>query len=83
MWEIYHQKTKKIHFFGIFLAFFKNKPALAFAVTTLEPVRLLFPTDYAHANYYGRLLREAGDQPEAMLAFLRAVHSRTKDHVIY
>ena len=60
-----------------------DSTALAFAVTTLEPVRLLFPTDYAHANYYyGRLLRDAGDQPEAMLAFLHAVHSRTKDHAI-
>ena len=57
--------------------------AMADAAATLEPLRLIYPTDYAHANYYyGRLLREAGNQPEAMLAFLRVVHSRTKDHEI-
>ena len=56
--------------------------AMADAAATLEPLRLIYPTAYAHANYYGRLLREAGNQPEAMLAFLRVVHSRTKDHTI-
>ena len=57
--------------------------AMADAAATLEPLRLFYPTDYAHANYYyGRLLREAGNQPEAMLAFLRVVHSRTKDYAI-
>jgi tetratricopeptide (TPR) repeat protein len=46
-------------------------------------VRLLYSTDYAHANYYyGRLLREHGDHPAAMEAFLRTVHSRTRDHAI-
>ena len=57
--------------------------AMADAAATLEPLRLIYPTDYAHANYYyGRLLREAGNHPEAMLAFLRVVHSRTKDYAI-
>ncbi len=60
-----------------------DSTAMADAAATLEPVRLIYPTAYAHANYYyGRLLREAGNQPEAMLAFLRVIHSRTQDHVI-
>ena len=46
--------------------------AMADAAATLEPLRFFYPTAYAHANYYyGRLLREAGNHPEAMLAFLR------------
>jgi len=60
-----------------------DSTTIASAVSTLEHVRLIYPTAYAHANYYyGRLLREAGNQPEAMLAFLRVVHSRTQDHEI-
>ena len=60
-----------------------DSTTVASAVSALEPVRLIYPTAYAHANYYyGRLLREAGNQPEAMLAFLRVVHSRTPDHAI-
>ncbi|MBR4547165.1 MAG: hypothetical protein IKO66_03845, partial [Paludibacteraceae bacterium] len=60
-----------------------DSTTIASAVSALEPLRLIYPTDYAHANYYyGRLLREAGNQPEAMLAFLRVVHSRTNDHEI-
>ena len=56
---------------------------LAEAVSALEPLRFFYPTAYAYANYYyGRLLREAGNQPEAMLAFLRVIHSRTKDYAI-
>ena len=55
--------------------------SIAEAAATLSHVRILYPTDYARANYYyGRLLRTRGDQPAAMQAFLRAVHSRTKDH---
>ena len=62
---------------------FDDSAKLASAVSALEPLRLIYPTAYAHANYYyGRLLREAGNHPEAMLAFLRVVHSRTKDHEI-
>ncbi|MBR4459928.1 MAG: hypothetical protein IKS26_00290, partial [Paludibacteraceae bacterium] len=62
---------------------FDDSAKLASAVSALEPLRLIYPTAYAHANYYyGRLLREAGNHPEAMLAFLRVVHSRTKDHAI-
>ncbi len=60
-----------------------DSTTIASAVSALEPLRLIYPTAYAHANYYyGRLLREAGNHPEAMLAFLRVVHSRTKDHAI-
>ncbi|MBE6324973.1 MAG: hypothetical protein E7074_08390 [Bacteroidales bacterium] len=60
-----------------------DSTTIASAVSALEPLRLIYPTTYAHANYYyGRLLREAGNHPEAMLAFLRVVHSRTQDHVI-
>jgi len=60
-----------------------DSTTIASAVSALEPLRLIYPTAYAHANYYyGRLLREAGNQPEAMLAFLRVIHSRTKDYAI-
>ena len=60
-----------------------DSTTIASAVSALEPLRLIYPTAYAHANYYyGRLLREAGNHPEAMLAFLRVVHSRTRDHAI-
>ena len=56
---------------------------MADAAATLEQVRLIYPTAYARANYYyGRILREHNNHPEAMLAFLRVVHSRTKDHEI-
>ena len=38
--------------------------------------RTFHPADYAKANYYyGRLLRNHGDLPAAMLAFLRAAHT--------
>lgn len=58
-----------------------DSAAIADAAATLEHVHLIYPTAYAHANfYYGRILREAGNQPEAMLAFLRVVHSRTQDY---
>ena len=57
--------------------------AMADAAAALEPLRFFYPNAHAHANYYyGRLLREAGNHPEAMLAFLRVVHSCTKDHAI-
>jgi len=57
--------------------------SIAEAAATLSHVRSLYPTDYARANYYyGRLLRDHGDQPAAMLAFLRVIHSRTQDHAI-
>ena len=56
---------------------------MADAAATLERVRLIYPTAYAHANYYyGRILRAHDNQPAAMLAFLRVIHSRTKDHAI-
>ena len=62
---------------------FTDSVAIADAVETLYPVRLFYPTDYAHANYYyGRLLREHGNHPAAMEAFLRTVHSHTRDHAI-
>ena len=57
--------------------------AIAKAAATLSHVRIIYPTDYARANYYyGRLLRNRGDHPEAMQAFLRTIHSRTNDHEI-
>ena len=60
---------------------YTDSAALADAAATLERVRLIYPTAYAHANYYyGRILRKHGNQPEAMLAFLRVVHSCTKDY---
>ena len=62
---------------------FTDSVAIADAVEALYPMRFVYPTDYAHANYYyGRLLREHGNHPAAMEAFLRTVHSRTRDHAI-
>ena len=52
--------------------------ALAEAVAMVDTWwhRTFHPADYAKANYYyGRLLRNRGDQPAAMLAFLRAAHT--------
>ncbi len=47
-----------------------DSATIASAVSALEPLRLIYPTAYAHANYYyGRLLRGV-------------VHSCTKDHEI-
>ena len=62
---------------------FTDSVAIADAAEALYPLRFVYPTEYAHANYYyGRLLREHGDHPAAMEAFLRTVHSRTRDHAI-
>ena len=62
---------------------YADSAAMARAAATLERVRLFCPTGYARANYYyGRILRGHGNQPEAMLAFLRVVHSRTQDHAV-
>lgn len=62
---------------------YADSAAMADAAATLERVRLIYPTPYAHANYYyGRILRKHGNQPEAMLAFLRVIHSCTKDNEI-
>ena len=62
---------------------YEDSAAIAQAAGTLFRVRALFPTDYAHANYYyGRVLRNRGDHPAAMQAFLRTIHSRTQDHAI-
>lgn len=52
--------------------------ALAETVTAFDTWwhRTFYPAYYAKANYYyGRLLRNRGDQPAAMLAFLRAAHT--------
>ena len=60
-----------------------DSTAMADAAATLEHVHLIYPTAYAHANYYyGRILRERGNHPAAMLAFLRVIHSRTEDDEI-
>ena len=62
---------------------FTDSVAIANAAEMLYPLRFVYPTEYAHANYYyGRLLRERGDHPAAMEAFLRTVHSRTRDYAI-
>ena len=62
---------------------FTGSVAIADAAEALYSLRFVYPTEYAHANYYyGRLLREHGDHPAAMEAFLRTVHSRTRDHAI-
>ena len=51
------------------------------AVETLKRWRIVFPKDYAKANYYyGRQLRAAGNYPESMKCFLNVVHSRAKDY---
>ena len=50
--------------------------ALADAFTMLRRVRLFFPDDYARAcYYYGRLLRNRGDQVAAMQAFIAGIHA--------
>jgi len=62
---------------------YSDSAAMAQAASSLEWVRAFYPTDYAHANYYlGRILRNSGDHPAAMEAFLRVTHSRTSDHTI-
>jgi len=62
---------------------YSDSAAMAQAAHSLEWVRVFYPTDYAHANYYlGRILRNSGDHPAAMEAFLRVTHSRTNDHTI-
>ena len=57
--------------------------ALAQAFTTLDTYQYLYPDDYAHACYhYGRLLREKENPVEAMLCFIHATHSHTRDYHI-
>ena len=44
---------------------------------------VFYSKDYAHASYhYARLLREHGDYPAAMQAFIHIIHSPTSDHII-
>ena len=62
---------------------YTDSTAMADAAATLEHVHLIYPTAYAHASYYyGRILRAHDNHPEAMLAFLRVIHSRTEDNEI-
>ena len=57
--------------------------ALTEAFTTLDTYQFLYPDDYAHACYhYGRLLREKENPVEAMLVFIHATHSHTRDYHI-
>lgn len=50
--------------------------ALAEAYGTLGRWRLVYPDDYARAcYYYGRLLRNHGDQTAAMQAFISGTHA--------
>ena len=45
-------------------------------VTALSRYKYLYPSDYANANYYyGRLLRDRGNQPAAMQCFIDALHT--------
>lgn len=57
--------------------------ALATAVETLRPLRLLMPNDYARACFfYGRYLRLSDRYSLAMQYLLEAHHTRTGEHVI-
>jgi len=61
-------------------------------VNAFAPWHYLYPTDYARACYfYGRCLRAAGHQPQAMQSFINAIHAydfpaslftRQPDHAI-
>ena len=61
-------------------------------VDAFAPWHYLYPTDYARACYfYGRCLRAAGHQPQAMQSFINAIHAydfpaslftRQPDHAI-
>ena len=56
---------------------------LAETTASLTPWRMLYPTDYAKANYYyGYLLRLRGHYPEAMRCFLEASKSKTQDYIL-
>ena len=60
---------------------YDDSATIAKAAATLRHIRFVFPTDYAHANYYyGCILRDRAHHAQAMQAYLRVVHSRTKDH---
>ena len=56
---------------------------LAETTASLTPWRMLYPTDYAKANYYyGYLLRLRGHHPEAMRCFIEASKSKTRDYLL-
>lgn len=58
-----------------------DSATIAQAAATLRPIRFVFPTTYAHANYYyGCVLREKTHYVQATQAFLRVVRSWTDDH---
>ena len=60
---------------------YNDSAAISSAVEALTPFRHLYPTDYAKANYYyGRLLREHGNQAEAMRCFINALHVFSHDY---
>ena len=57
--------------------------ALAEAYTLLGHWRLIYPDDYARAcYYYGRLLRNRGNQVAAMQAFIAGAHAPYLDRVV-
>lgn len=59
---------------------YNDSAAISSAVEALTPFRHLYPTDYAKANYYyGRLLREHGNQAEAMRCFIDASHTDSEN----
>lgn len=59
---------------------YTDTSTIAQTAFTLSKFKYLFPTDYAKANYYyGRLLRENGNQDGAMQCFINVLHSNTHD----
>ena len=60
---------------------YSDSAKIAEAVCALKPLRWIYPTDYARANYYyGKLLREHQNEIEAMRCFIAATHTNTKDY---
>lgn len=62
---------------------YDNSLALAEAYSTLEHWRLIYANDYARAcYYYGRMLRNRGDQVAAMQAFISGSHAPYVQRII-
>ena len=60
---------------------YEDSASLAGAVGTLNHYRLLYPTEYAKANYYyGRLLRSRENYVAAMQCFIDATETHTNDY---
>ena len=62
---------------------YDDSVALAEAYSTLERWRWIYPDDYARASYYyGRLLRNRGDQVAAMQVFIRGSYAPYVQRVV-